>query len=274
MNNINVHKFHIPKRFMQTWKTKDIPDRWKSSPYSIKKMMPSWKYILLTDDDNIKFVTKFFPDFLETFKSFEFPIQRADAIRYMWLYIYGGIYMDLDFEVNKDIEEYLNITRFQRFPQTGIYLVQYFKNDDKIITNSFMISKQKHPFWLDVIEEMKKPISFYNKLIRFTYVYETTGPSMLTRVYQNTKNKYNDIYLIDEIFACTKGLYYIEPDALDYSIIKSIEQTSGESWHSPTETFIVLYLKYKVIFIVLGFILVYYFLIKLVSFVIISKCYL
>jgi inositol phosphorylceramide mannosyltransferase catalytic subunit len=33
---------------------------------------------------------------LETFDGYQFPIQRADAIRYFVLAYYGGIYIDLD----------------------------------------------------------------------------------------------------------------------------------------------------------------------------------
>jgi mannosyltransferase OCH1-like enzyme len=34
--------------------------------------------------------------FLETFDSYPYPIQRADAIRYFVLHHFGGIYIDLD----------------------------------------------------------------------------------------------------------------------------------------------------------------------------------
>ena len=37
-----------------------------------------------------------YPWFLETFDNYQFPIQRADAIRYFVLAHYGGIYIDLD----------------------------------------------------------------------------------------------------------------------------------------------------------------------------------
>ena len=37
-----------------------------------------------------------YPWFLEDWDGYEFPIQRADAIRYFVLAHYGGIYIDLD----------------------------------------------------------------------------------------------------------------------------------------------------------------------------------
>jgi len=50
-----------------------------------------------------------YPWFLETWDSYPFPIERADAIRYFALVHYGGIYIDLD-----DVR--LKRTKFHRTP--------------------------------------------------------------------------------------------------------------------------------------------------------------
>ena len=42
----------LPKIIMQTWKNKDLPEKWKKSPLSITKYMPDWEYVLMTDEDN------------------------------------------------------------------------------------------------------------------------------------------------------------------------------------------------------------------------------
>ena len=49
-------KVVIPKIIMQTWKNTQVPDHWKRSPESIKQHMSDWQYVLMTDDDNRKFV--------------------------------------------------------------------------------------------------------------------------------------------------------------------------------------------------------------------------
>src|SRR4029077_5740316 len=98
----------IPKRVMQTWKCKDIPDKWKKSQPSIRKYMPDWEYTLMTDEDNLAFVKHHFPEYLDIYLSFPYPIQRADCIRYMYLYIHGGIYMDLDYEVLEPLDHLFN----------------------------------------------------------------------------------------------------------------------------------------------------------------------
>jgi mannosyltransferase OCH1-like enzyme len=87
----------IPKLIMQTWKTNELPDKWKPTQLSINRYMSDWKYILMTDEMNRNFIIHHFPNFLPYYDAFPYPIQRADAIRYAWLYVHGGLYLDCDF---------------------------------------------------------------------------------------------------------------------------------------------------------------------------------
>ena len=53
----------IPKIIWQTWKTKNVPDVWKSSPESWIKYHSDWQYFLMSDEDNRKFVETYFLGF-------------------------------------------------------------------------------------------------------------------------------------------------------------------------------------------------------------------
>lgn len=164
----------IPRWFMQTWKNGDVPDKWKDSPSSVREKMRDWNYILMTDEMNREFVRIHFPDFLATYDAFPYPIQRVDAIRYMWLYINGGIYMDLDIVLTRSIEDFFTSSDCQ------VYLV-HSGNIASYYTNALMASKPGSPFWLECIEEMKKkPSPLW--VGRHLLVMNTTGPMMLTRV--------------------------------------------------------------------------------------------
>ena len=55
-----------------------------------------WQYKFRDDKNNRDFVAKNFPFFLKSYDGFKQGVQRADAVRYMLLYKYGGIYADLD----------------------------------------------------------------------------------------------------------------------------------------------------------------------------------
>ena len=173
----------VPKIIMQTWKNKEVPDIWKESIQSIKEIMPDWKHVLMTDEENRNLVKEHFPDFLSYYDNFPYPIQRADAVRYIWLYLYGGIYMDLDIAVQKDLSPILGNEDF--------YLVTS-GNIGTSFTNSFMISKPKVDFWLQVIEEMKKPVPSWCATKQLI-VMNSTGPLMLSRVAKNYNKKFGFI---------------------------------------------------------------------------------
>jgi mannosyltransferase OCH1-like enzyme len=175
-------KVTIPKLIMQTWKNKDIPKKWAISPKSIKKYMPDWEYVLMTDKDNRKFVKKHFPDFLPYYDGFTHNIQRADAIRYMYLYVNGGIYMDLDFEVQHSLDDLF-------VSDSEVYLVSS-GNIGSYITNSFMASKPGCRLWLEMIEAMKKPLPWYY-LGKHIEVMCSTGPVMLNHVVKNSTVVYS-----------------------------------------------------------------------------------
>ncbi len=42
------------------------------------------------------FIEKEYSWFLETYDNFKFPVQKVDALRYLLMRHYGGIYIDLD----------------------------------------------------------------------------------------------------------------------------------------------------------------------------------
>jgi hypothetical protein len=51
---------------------------------------PGWQAHLWTDDNAPDFVRAHFPDLWDTWRSYSYPIQRIDALRYLVLYHYGG----------------------------------------------------------------------------------------------------------------------------------------------------------------------------------------
>lgn len=191
----------LPKLIMQTWKNEDIPEKWRSSqdkivelhsPKIIKRNKVrihkgnknKWKYVLMTDEDNRAFVARYFPQYLEMYDGFDHPIQRADVIRYMWLYINGGVYMDLDYEPMRNIEPLFN-------SGAEVYLIKS-PNMAKYLTNSFMASKPRCSFWLEVLEEVKARTKLrewwaHGKHLK---VMMTTGPGVVSKAVENTRVPY------------------------------------------------------------------------------------
>lgn len=117
-----------------------------------------------------EFIAAEYPWFIETFDSYPFPIQRADAIRYFILAHFGGTYMDLDDGCNRRLDPLLSYPAWLRFTvPTGI-------------SNDAMGSVPQHPFFLRVIESLQS----YNRNWGMPYitVMYSTGPLFLSVIWK------------------------------------------------------------------------------------------
>jgi mannosyltransferase OCH1-like enzyme len=172
-NNTNYNAdITIPKILIQTWKTKEIPEQWLKGQESIHSILHDWEHCLLDHKECHDFVAQHFPDFLPYYERFPYDIQRVDSFRACWLYVHGGVYMDLDFVVLRKLDSLFT-------SNCDLYLT-HSSNIGSYYTNSFMASKPGCKFWLTYIEEMKKPLAFWAKTRHFI-VMSTTGSLSITR---------------------------------------------------------------------------------------------
>lgn len=204
----------VPHLIMQTWKTHKVPHHWLESPRSIRKHCPNWQYVLMTDEDNEHFVRSMFPDFWPYYQAFPYNIQRVDALRYMWLYIYGGVYMDLDLALTGSIIDDLSSGH-------DIYVV-YSGTASWCVTNAFMASRPMCGFWLKVLEELKKPPPLWC-VTKHLEVMNTTGPSMLNYCLREHGGTYR-IRMLD-YQTCT--VCDSKPNTVVGSRLKTLQ---GSSW--------------------------------------------
>jgi len=95
----------IPLIIHQSYKTTALPKHWESTPTKWQETNPEFEYKFWSDEDNRNLIVTHYPWFLDTFDSYPFPIQRADAARYFAVLKYGGIYTDLDIVPRKDVSK-------------------------------------------------------------------------------------------------------------------------------------------------------------------------
>lgn len=235
-------EIRIPKILFQTWKTKDVPEQWMESQVSIREKMSDWKHVLYTDEDNLEFVKKHFPDFLPYYNGFKYNIQRADAIRYMWLYINGGLYIDLDYVFLENVDSLFRDTRSnvsqdisprssQETPRNMTYLVSS-GSISGTFTNSIMASTPRNPFWLLCLEKMKDGAPFYafDKHLEVLY---TTGPGMVTKVARKYLKDGGKIEIMDsaKVNPCDICDVYVDDVKFkDKFPLMMIKPLKGSSW--------------------------------------------
>ena len=184
----------IPNIIHQIWEgaSEPLPEFLKELGSTWKDNHPSWSYEFWDKDRMNSFVEDNYPDFLETYLSYPYPVQRWDAIRYLILYKMGGLYVDFDYESIESVEKILTNKSccFALEPNEH----SLFFNKEYIISNAFMACGPYHPFFKEIIQSLFIN-KHYNSNDKFKVVMNTTGPFMLCRVYDEYINP-NDVYLI------------------------------------------------------------------------------
>jgi mannosyltransferase OCH1-like enzyme len=100
------------------------------------------------DEDIEAFVKKHFPQYYAMWRAYPRHIMRVDLVRYMILYKYGGIYVDMDYEVFRDF--------YKDLPQDKVSISESPYKENENLQNALMCSPPQHPFWLIVLEEAVK----------------------------------------------------------------------------------------------------------------------
>ena len=96
----------IPKVIYQTWKTKNIPYISKKNIKKMKKLNPDYEFKLYDDNDILDFIKDEYDErTLKAYKKLTIGAAKADFFRYLILYKKGGIYLDLDSEITKNLDD-------------------------------------------------------------------------------------------------------------------------------------------------------------------------
>lgn len=80
----------IPKLLHQSWKSTDLPAKFKRWSDTCRRQHPDWEWVLWTDEDNLRLVKEYFPWLEDIFLSLPGNIYRADLARNLYMYIFGG----------------------------------------------------------------------------------------------------------------------------------------------------------------------------------------
>lgn len=148
----------VPRRIFQTWKEREVQNPvLRSWQNSWKELNPGYSYYIFDDTDNREFVKNNFPDMLELYDSYKENICRVDVIRYMYLYVNGGIYADLDFQCLQSFQPFI-----EQMEERGINVVmgglgEMEKSEHNFhdIPNALIVSSVRTDFWLFVLQALK-----------------------------------------------------------------------------------------------------------------------
>ncbi len=165
----------IPRLIHQTWKTEIVPERFRAWCESWTGFNPDWERKVWSDRRLLEFVAEHYPDFLDLYCALPQGVMRADAARYMLLHRFGGLYADIDTECLGRLEPIASETRvvLSLEPVTHWHPLATRRGMPHLVFNGIMASPAGHPFWLHVLDLMRR-----NRLAR--NILDATGPCLLT----------------------------------------------------------------------------------------------
>lgn len=164
----------IPKIIYQTWDTYVFPDSVQSRLDIISKMYKGYEYKFFLDEDMDNFVKEHYSgEILECYNKLNIIVAKADFWRYLILYKFGGIYLDIDSDLKQPLDQLIH------------------ENDDAIIAaesnpNTFvqwaLIFQAGHPILertIDMVVDNIKHNRYPND------IHKMTGPSVFTAALQS-----------------------------------------------------------------------------------------
>ena len=152
-----------------------------------KKFHPEWEYRFWNKDAMEDFLQTDFPDFLPAYRNYPYNVQRWDAIRYLILYRFGGLYADMDYECLAPMDFLLQDAACCMGLEPRIHAIRF--NKTFIVGNALMATVPAHPYFKMLIEDMMENQHTVFSNVRVAQILDSTGPFLTTRIYVNYPDK-------------------------------------------------------------------------------------
>ena len=192
---------------IQTYKGYDIPDICKPMVENIKKLNPNWNYMFFTDYDISQFIKTKTPEYYDTFVKMKYKIQQLDFFRYIVIYFYGGVYLDLDIELTGCLDDIVsNKCAFPCEMKNNSDELLHKQGVHYLIGNYAFYAPKKSAFIKQLIDniivqritdDVLSSLQINSDFADYAYVYYTTGPVLVTQTYIDCENKENEVSLIE-----------------------------------------------------------------------------
>ena len=134
----------IPKVIYQTWKTKDLHTNCIKIKDNIQRLNPNYKMILFDDLDMEEFIKNNFDEYTyNCYLKLNIGASKADFWRYCVLYINGGVYLDIDSNILRPLDELIIGDEQCIITREG---------NAGVFNNWIMIFQKNHPILLHTIK--------------------------------------------------------------------------------------------------------------------------
>lgn len=181
----------IPKIIHQIWSGIDepLPELFATFGETWKNRHPAWKYEYWDNKRILDFIQQYYPQYLDIYNSYQYNVQRWDAIRYLILYKMGGMYVDFDSECLKSHEKLLYNKEccFSVEPQEHGWIF----NKQLYFNNALMATVPEHPFMKQILLKTFDYTPNNQVHHKVMEILTTTGPLMIVDLYEKYDHKEN-----------------------------------------------------------------------------------
>lgn len=172
----------IPRILHQTVKDKkDVPAVWQECMATWRTILKpgkdvdghgAWTYHLWDDLDNERFVKETYPQYYRLYMDLPRPINRVDMVRYLFMHAFGGFFSDADIVCLRSIEPLRTCGK--------IVVGEYSFHLTRFVECAFLGSVPKHPFWIDVINQIQSNLYKPSLGQKIAYKMGSLGVHLLT----------------------------------------------------------------------------------------------
>lgn len=230
----------IPQIIHQIWfqGIENIREPYKYCHETVKKGIKNtnWKLKIWDENSILNFINYYYPQYRKLYDSYDLMIMKIDLARYIILYHYGGVYIDMDMEWIKDFS----------------FLID---NDDELIinktkykfyNNGVIFSKPKCKFWEFYLNCLTKKSPKQKIETNEIYVFRTTGPIYFTyAIIKYMKN--NKVKTLEPCYF-ESSLTQYNLSITDNSVMKN---HLGNSWLGNSMIFFTYIIGFKTRFIII-----------------------
>ncbi|KAL4229091.1 hypothetical protein ACF0H5_012130 [Mactra antiquata] len=181
------HGTTIPKIIHQQWFDHNVPCRFHDNIRSFLILNPDYEYYIWTIESARRLIQERHVDLLETFDNYKDSIRRANMIKYVVLYEYGGIYADLDIKCLRNLDRIINNYSCVLVPEPYVVTTLIY-NTELTITNSLMLCKAQH----SLLERVLAQLSSFAIFATIENASGTPYFTFLFNQYNTNKTTHND----------------------------------------------------------------------------------
>lgn len=196
----------LNRNIFQTYKSKvQLPNEIQANISILQSLNPQYKYKLFDDDDIKNFIIEYYGDKIWAYYQRISPVYgaaKADFFRYLLIYHFGGVYLDIKSSITRPLDEVLlpneqfilthwDNRKGEQYQGVGMYdQVNFLPRGEYV--QWCIIAVAGHPLLRAVILQMLRNIDEYNPFrdgSGLWGVLKTTGPILYTRVVETMRHK-------------------------------------------------------------------------------------